>query len=126
MLAEQSFGIAAWRGGQSQMTELRQDQIQDLRGRDFERTLLEEVPQRIGRFVPGDLQDAFVHREQHDARRRLRAITQFQRLSRLHQRRCFDRDGIAARIHIDRERLHAVRERTGVDLRGARIAHERH
>ena len=55
------------------MTELGQDQIEDLQRRHFERALLEEVAERIGRAIARDLQDAFVDREQHDARRPLGA-----------------------------------------------------
>jgi len=99
------------------MFELRKNEIEDLRGRHLERALLEKVAERIWRFVRGNLQNAFVDREQHNARRFVRAIAKFDVLPRFHECGCLHSDRIASRIDIDRERLNTVGQRTRIDLR---------
>ena len=85
-LPSSSFRVAARCGCEPQLTELGQDQIENLQRRHFERALREEVAERIGRAVARDLQDAFVDREQHQARRPRGAVTERDLLARLRER----------------------------------------
>ena len=60
--------VAARRRRGHQLLEVGQDEVEDLRRLHVEHALAEEELQRIAELVVRDLQDAFVHREHHDAR----------------------------------------------------------
>ena len=126
MLAQRAVAVATGCCRRHEAFELRQDQVKDLRGAHFECALLEKEAQWISGLVARHLQYALVHRDHHDARRPIGRMFQFEDFPRLHQVRHLDRGIQFAAIQIDREWLHAISQRAGIDFFRARVADEGH
>ena len=109
-----------------QALELGQQQVEDLRGTHLQRALLEEVAQRIGHLVARDLQDAFVHREQHRAGRLRAGELELHRLAGAGEFGHGELERLRALAEAHRERHHAIAHRAHEDLVGRRVAHELH
>ena len=122
LAADSVIRVAAGRRHRHQLLEVRQDQIKNLRGAHFEHALAEEELERIPKLIAGDLQNALVYREHHDLGRMRRVQLERHRLSWLDQRRRIERERVAARVHVHRERHDAIAQRAHENLVRRRIA----
>jgi hypothetical protein len=89
-----------------------------LAGLYLQHTLAEEECERIAEFVVRDLQDTLVDREQHGFGGMGRMQAEGGHLAGLDQFRRIDGQRIAPRVHVHRERRHAVTQRTHEDFVG--------
>ncbi len=121
---EQTFGIATGRRTHVQACELRQHQIEDLPGPDFQHPLGEEAVERVGQAITGDLENALIDREQHQPGRALGLHRDRQRFARTNPIGRIDPQRRPTRTAIDRERDDAVTQRTHEDFVRSGIAQE--
>src|SRR5579863_3999596 len=126
MAREQIVGVATWRRHADEFGELGQDQVENLAGLHVEHAFAEEKVERIAELVARDLQNSLIDRKYRDARGLGDLDLHLEHLARLDQGRRIQRQRIAARIAIHRERHHAVTQRTHEDFVRRRIAHELH
>ena len=126
MFTQRAIAVATGRSPCHKAFELRQNQIQYLKGFDFQRALLKKEAQRISGFVTRHLQYAFIHREHHDARWLAGGVFEFDRIAGLHQVWRLDCRLEFAAIQIHRERLHAICQRAGIDFVRTGIAYKRY
>ena len=118
---------AACRSERPQDIVFRQNQIEHLRRRNFERTLFEKVRKRIGRPVARYLQNAFVDRHDDDLTRTPARIRNPVIGSGLRFARYVERDLIRTPLEADRKRNGRVAKGAHVDffgIVGARV-HDR-